>query len=82
MILGILVGLSAVNLLTNLWCHLQVKKLVSNMALSGGNPPQPQQTMAQVEDDLNHRLRMLQTQQFGPRMNVPYVVRRELERDE
>lgn len=66
MILQILLGLSTVNLLSNILNHFQIKRLLLQQSEVKGSPPLP--TLEKVEEDLNQRLRMLQTSNFAPKM--------------
>lgn len=89
MIFEILIGITALNLFVNLVINLIAYKKMKNLIITirqsnvnQSNVNDVTQSMSQIEIDLNNRLRTLQTQQFGPRMSVPYVVRRKLESDE
>mgnify|MGYP003339635052 CR=1 FL=1 len=72
MTLQILVGLSVVNFFSIILSHLMMKRFIKNHQLLTGSKA-PEQQMNQIEDNLNERLRMLQTAQFSPRMRGPYI---------
>jgi len=75
MILQILLGLSALNLLGNFLNHFRIKKLMMEQRQtedSTSSSP-PVQTLEKVEEDLNRRLRMLQTSNFAPKMGRRHV---------
>ena len=74
MILQILLGLSAINLLSNFLNHFRIKQLMAQKSESKDSSPV--QTLEKVEEDLNRRLRMLQTSNFAPKMgrrNVQFI---------
>lgn len=67
MILEILLGISTINLFVSIWLHLRLFRLsVSDKQREVVNP---ENQMSQIENDLNSRLRTLQTAQFSPKMN-------------
>jgi hypothetical protein len=75
MILQILLGLSALNLLGNFLNHFRIKKLMMEQRQtedSTSSSP-PVQTLEKVEEDLNRRLRVLQTSNFAPKMGRQHV---------
>ena len=74
MMIEILTLLSAFNLLMVFLCQYrilnsikQLKQMIENVAAS------PDAAMLKVEDDLNNRLRMLQTSKFGPNLQNPNI---------
>ena len=78
MILQILLGLSALNLLGNFLNHFRIKKLMLEQRQTEDSlgSSTPVQTLEKVEEDLNRRLRMLQTSNFAPKMgrrNVQFI---------
>lgn len=78
MILQILLGLSALNLLGNFLNHFRIKKLILEQrqtedSLDSLGSSTPVQTLEKVEEDLNRRLRMLQTSNFAPKMGRRHV---------
>jgi carbamoylphosphate synthase large subunit len=77
MILQILLGLSALNLLSNFLNHFRIKRLMLKQQQSESKSSSPPaQTLEKVEEDLNRRLRMLQTSNFAPKMgrrNVQFI---------
>jgi len=68
MILEILLGLSIVNLLLNVWLHFRLTKQQISVDEQTSSVSSENQ-MSQIENDLNSRLRTLQIAQFSPRMN-------------
>jgi hypothetical protein len=74
MILQILLGLSALNLLGNFLNHFRIKKLMLEQRQTKDSlgSSTPIQTLEKVEEDLNQRLRMLQTSNFAPKMGRRY----------
>ncbi len=69
MIVYILLGLSVINLLINILGQRRVAKKFEELSLRIDNSgSSPEESMLKVEDDLNNRLRILQTSNFGPRM--------------
>jgi hypothetical protein len=75
MILQILLGLSALNLLGNFLNHFRIKKLMMEQRQTedSTNSSPPVQTLEKVEEDLNRRLRVLQTSNFAPKMGRQHV---------
>lgn len=67
MILQIILGLSILNLLSNFACHLHIKKTILQVIRTKSKDV-PREVIEKVEDDLNRRLRMLQTSNFAPKM--------------
>lgn len=75
MILQILLGLSALNLLGNFLNHFRIKRLVLQQRQTEDSlvSSTPIQTLEKVEEDLNQRLRMLQTSNFAPKMGRRHI---------
>ena len=75
MILQILLGLSALNLLGNFLNHFRIKRLMLQQRQTEDSlvSSTPIQTLEKVEEDLNQRLRMLQTSNFAPKMGRRHV---------
>jgi|688.fasta_scaffold166981_5 hypothetical protein len=75
MILQIILGLSALNLLGNFLNHFRIKKLMMEQRQTedSTNSSPPVQTLEKVEEDLNRRLRVLQTSNFAPKMGRRHV---------
>jgi hypothetical protein len=75
MILQILLGLSALNLLGNFLNHFRIKKLMMEQRQTedSTNSSPPVQTLEKVEEDLNRRLRVLQTSNFAPKMGRQHI---------
>jgi len=71
MIIYILLGLSVINLLINiLGQHRTVRKFEELLLRVDNIFVSQEKSMLKVEDDLNSRLRILQTSNFGPRMTA------------
>jgi hypothetical protein len=75
MILQILLGLSALNLLGNFLNHFRIKRLMLQQRQTEDSlgSSTPIQTLEKVEEDLNQRLRMLQTSNFAPKMGRRHI---------
>jgi hypothetical protein len=72
MILKIVLGLSALQFIWNIFQYFSLKKIIVDMK-SRSSVDMQQKQMSQIENDLNTRLREIQTAQFSPRMPAPAI---------
>lgn len=68
MILQIIFCLSILNLLSNFVYHFHIKNVILQ-AIRSKPKVVPPERIEKIEDDLNRRLKMLQTSNFAPKMN-------------
>jgi hypothetical protein len=75
-----LAWVTAANVFVNVLLYLRTKSLISDLksqftatVVQQMQQLTPEQLLARVEQDLNHRLRELQTSNFAPRMKQPHI---------
>jgi hypothetical protein len=72
MILKIVLGLLVAQFIFNILQFFSLKNMIVSMR-HNLEVDQQQKQMSQIENDLNNRLREIQTAQFSPRMSVPAI---------
>jgi len=72
MILKIVLGLSIAQLTLSFFHYMLLKREILSLKKDNALDLQDKQ-MSQIENDLNTRLREIQTAQFSPRMGAPVI---------
>jgi len=74
MILKIILGITALQLFFNFFQYFLLKRAILGLKIEERERADLQdKQMSQIENDLNTRLREIQTAQFSPRMAAPVI---------
>lgn len=73
MTLEILLCVLVAQIIINFLQYLSLRRILIEMNEEESSVDVSQQQMAQIENDLNTRLREIQTSQFSPRMSRPFI---------